>query len=133
MKIKFRPLSYKQVNKGNLIQFEMQREIAALEAIEDQQIRQTKSSETIKKLSSLNMEVIASTIDSIILPDQIVTNPEFITEFLTQCDRNIYESIRNTISKLRENSQTKPQKIRCVNCSHEYDQRVVLNVTDFFD
>ena len=132
LKIKFRPLSYKEVNKGNLIQFEMQREIAALEAIEDPQVRQTKSSETIKKLSSMNMEVIASTIDSIILPDQIVTNPEFITEFLTQCDRNIYESIRNTISKLRENSQTKPQKIRCVNCSHEYEQSLALNVSDFF-
>ena len=80
----------------------------------------------------MNMEVIASTIDSIILPDQIVTNPDFITEFLTQCDRNIYESIRNTISKLRENSQTKPQKIRCVNCSHEYEQSLALNVSDFF-
>jgi len=132
LKIKFRPLSYKEVNKGNLVQFEMQREIAVLEAIEDAQIRQTKSSETIKKLAEMNMAVIALTIDSIILPDQIVTNSDFITEFLAQCDRNIYESIRETISTIRINSQTKPQKIKCVNCSHEYNQALALNVTDFF-
>jgi hypothetical protein len=35
LKLQFKPLSYRQINAGNLVQFDMQREIASLEAIED--------------------------------------------------------------------------------------------------
>ena len=64
-----------------------------------------------------------------IIPDQYnAINKE---EFLEKCDRNAYETIRTQVSKIRENSTTKPQKIKCVNCGHEYEQALALNITDF--
>jgi hypothetical protein len=133
LQIKFRPLSYKEVNDGNLAQFQMQREISAMQAIEDEDTRQAKSSEIMKMITKINMRLISSTIESISINNDVVTNREFIQEFLEHCDRNAYENVRTQVAKIRENSTTKPQKIKCVNCSHEYEQALALNITDFFD
>lgn len=133
LKFKFKPLSYRDVNKGNMTQFTMQREIAAIDAITDQEERSIKSSETMKKLTKLNIDFLSNTIDQIITPNEIVTKNEFIHEFLENCDRSTHELIREKVVKLRESTAIKPQRIKCVSCSHEYDQALALNVTDFFE
>jgi len=130
--IKFKPLSYKQVNGLNLSQLEAQREIMSLEEVKDENEKNTKSGSIMKKLSSLNMNLVAITIESISVPGETVTDPKFILEFLSSCDRNTFEKIRQAMIDLRANSNIKPQKIRCINCSHDYDQTLTLNVTDFF-
>ena len=132
LQVKFKPLSYKEVNQGNLSQFHMQREINAMQSIEDEDARQAKSSEIMKSITKINMNLISGTIESISIQAEVVTNSEFIMEFLEKCDRNAYETIRTQVSKIRENSTTKPQKIKCVNCGHEYEQALALNITDFF-
>jgi len=128
----FKPLSYKEVNTGNMGQFIMQREIAAMQEIEDDTAKSAKSSEIMKKLTQMNIELIGSVIESIDLPDQNVTNREHINEFLTGCDKKTYEKIREHVLSLRESSNIKPQKIKCVSCSHDYEQTLLLNVSDFF-
>jgi hypothetical protein len=130
--IKFKPLSYRDVNKGNLVQFNMQRDIAQLEKIEDETERSIKSSETMKRLSKLNVDFLSSTIESVQTPTDIVTSNEFIVEFLENCDRNTHDLLRKKVVELRDSTSIKPQKIKCVNCSHEYEQSISLNVTDFF-
>lgn len=130
--VRFRPLSYKEVNDNNLLQFNLQREITAMQAIEDETARQEKSNEIMKIITKTNMDLITSTIESISVPSEVVTDRDFIHEFLEKCDRNTFESIRLYVSKIRTDATTKPQRIRCVNCSHEYDQELALNVADFF-
>jgi len=131
--IKFKPLNYTQVNQGNMGQFIIQREINGLQSIEDDEQRSKASGEIMKKLTQMNMDLIASVIESITIPTEVVTNREFISEFLNGCDRTTYEKIREHVLKLRESSNIKPQHIKCVSCSHEYDQSLVLNVSDFFE
>ena len=80
----------------------------------------------------MNIELIGSVIESIDLPDQNVTNREHINEFLTGCDKKTYEKIREHVLSLRESSNIKPQKIKCIHCQHEYSQDIVINQTDFF-
>ena len=130
--LKFKPLNYTQVNDGNMGQFLIQREINSLEGITDSTERSKVSGEIMKKLTQMNMELISSVIESITIPNEVVTNREFISEFLSGCDRATYEKIRQHVLKLRDSSNIKPQHIKCVSCSHEYDQSLVLNVSDFF-
>lgn len=131
--IKFKPITYNDSNGLNLAQFEAQREISNLEDMKDDIARNTKSGEIMKKLSTLNMNLIALTIESISVPGETVTDTKFIAEFLSSCDRSTFEKIRTTMINLRSDSNIKPQQIQCVNCSHEYTQTLTLNVTDFFD
>jgi hypothetical protein len=132
LKFQFKPLTYRQINKGNLAQFDMQREISNLDTIEDFTERSKKSSETMKKLTNLNIEFLANSIKTIITPNESVTDNNFILEFLRNCDRTTHDLIRAKIVELRENSSAKPQKMKCVHCSHEYEQPIALNLSDFF-
>jgi hypothetical protein len=134
LKINFKPLTYRDVNMGNLSQFELQREVMVLQEMEDETARAEKSAVTMQKLTKMNMELIASTVHSITTPtDEEVVNRDHINEYLQSCDRSTYEAIRQHAVKLREAASTKPMKIKCVNCSHEYEQSLSLNITDFFE
>ena len=129
---KFKPLTYKNVNEGNMAQFLIQQEIGQMQNIADEEEKGRISSEIMKKLTKMNMELVTIVIESITVPGEVVTSRDYIFEFLSSCDRASYDTIREYVAKLRDNSTIKPQKIKCVNCSHEYDQTLSLNVSDFF-
>ena len=134
LKIKFRPLSYKEANKGNTAQFEVQRVLSSLANIEDEEQRTKASSEGLKKISRVSMEIISNTIESITMPDGVkVMDKKFIFDFLVNCDKKTYAAIRDFSVKLRESTEIKPLKFKCMSCSHEYEQPFTLNITDFFE
>lgn len=133
LKIKLKPMNYTDINQGNLAQFEMQRDISSIESIVDQDERNEKSRTTMLKISKMNIDMMINSIEFIMIPTgEQVLDKAFIGEFLENCDRNVHELIRNSITSLRENTIIKPQKIKCIHCSHDYDQPLILNVTDFF-
>lgn len=133
LEIKFKPLTYREVNAGNLAQFEVRREINNIDTITDDTQKSQQSSITMKKLTEMNIALVANTIESINLPNVVVDNPEFISEYLHGCDKNTFNHIREHVVKLREGSTIKPMKIKCVSCANEYEQSLALNVTDFFE
>ena len=133
LKIKFKPLTYKEMNEVSLAQFEMQRAFGNINAIEDIDEKIKRSKEALAAVTEVSMKALAKTIHSIIIPSgEEVTQTEFIHDFLENCSKTMYESIRDYNTKLREQSGIKPLKIKCVHCEYEYDQTLTLNVTDFF-
>jgi hypothetical protein len=129
---KFIPFSYKEINNINMAQFEIEQAIRKLDNITDDDARQAESSVVLKKLNNLSMELIAESIESITTPASIVNEKEYILDFLKNCDRKSFEQLRTTAVKLRESSQLKPLDVKCIHCSHEYQQKLTLNVSDFF-
>jgi len=131
LKIKFKPLTYRDTNKTNAMQFEIQRTLTALETMPEDQ-RALATSEALKNISNMGILLVSSAIESITAPNIVVDNKEYILDFLRNCDSTTFESIRDQMVKLRQTSEIKPIKIKCVSCSHEYDQSIALNVADFF-
>lgn len=130
--IKFQPLSYKTVNKISLIQFELERKMKSYNNIEDQELKAKHSSDTMREVTILSTNTIAETIQSITTSSAVVDNKEYIIDFLKNCDVLTYETIRKQVVELRESSEMKPLKMKCINCSHEYQQPLAFNVSDFF-
>ena len=131
--IKFRPLTYKEINQTGNKQFEIQRIFTQLETIEDLNERNRRSTEALQKINLVTIEIIGETIEHIRTPDSFVTEKEFIVDFLQNCDKKTYELIKETNIKLRQSTETKPLQIQCVACNHEYSQPFTLNITDFFE
>ena len=129
---KFKPLAYKQINKINQVQFEIQTVVMGLDNIEDENLRKQKSTETMQKLNALSVSLVSETIESITTPSAVVNEKEFIIDFLKNCEKQTFESLRNYAIKMRESSEIKPLKMKCIHCQHEYDQSLILNPTDFF-
>jgi len=132
LKFKFKPLTYADINNGNILQFEFQKEIARIMDIENSEEQNKLSSTALKSLNEANISILADSIECVILPDQIVIDKGFIIEYLKNCDKKSHELIRSHIMKLKESTKSKPLKVRCISCSHEYEQSLALNVTDFF-
>jgi hypothetical protein len=62
----------------------------------------------------------------------LVTESEFIAEFLTNCDRKIYQEIRERIINLRAENELKPFDIECPECAHKHQQTLTLDQAAFF-
>lgn len=132
LSFKFKPLAYKQINKINQVQFEIQTVVMGLDNIQDENLRKQKSNETMQKLNDLSVSLVSETIESITTPSAVVSEKEFIIDFLKNCEKQTFESLRNYAIKMRESSEIKPLKMKCIHCQHEYDQSLILNPTDFF-
>jgi len=129
--IKFRPLTYREMNQAALAQFEIQKMFTGMNELPEEE-RTKKTQEVIVKITEITMAVLAQTIEYVRTPTITVNETEFILDFLQNCDKNVYVELRDYHSTLKDSTQIKPQKIKCIHCQHEYDQSIVINVTDFF-
>jgi len=129
--IKFRPLTYREMNQAAMAQFEIQKMFNSMDGLSEEE-RTNKTQEAIVQITKITMSVLAQTIEYVKTPNISVSETEFILDFLQNCDKNSYIELRDYHSKLKDSTQIKPQKIKCVHCQHEYEQSIVINVTDFF-
>jgi len=132
LKIKFKPLSYREMNEGAMGQFEVQRIFMNLDTIEDADERNNASHQALERITYLTMELIARTIEYIETPGASVTEQEFILDFLQHCDRNVYTEIRDYNTMLKMETEIKPLNIECDSCQNKYEQPFTLNPADFF-
>jgi hypothetical protein len=132
LKIKFKPLNYKSLSQSSVRQFEIQKAIMSIDRMEDGPDREAKSMDLLKVITDSTLDVLVNTIDYIATPDAIVNDRIFIVEFLQNTDKKTFETIKDYSVNLRESTQTKPLQIKCIHCSHEYEQLFTLNVSDFF-
>lgn len=130
--VKFRPLTYKEMNEANIKQFEIQRLFMSIEAIENEEERVKKTQEAIVSITETTMQILAKTIEYVRTPSAMVNDTNFIIDYLHNCDKNTYLTIRDFHTKMKEQSELKPLDIKCPHCSNEYKQPFILNTSDFF-
>lgn len=128
-----KPMTYEQVNANSMSQYEDQKLIEMLPASdlpEEEKIKRI--NETFLKLTRMTLDAVSESIGMIRANSEIVVEPEFIREFINNCDRDLYGRVRDTIIKIREESELKPLDITCQGCQKEYETPFTLNVTNFF-
>ena len=132
--ITFVPLSYRQINQNSQMQFEDQKLMQALNSTDmDNEQRLAMLGESFKKITALTVRAIAVSISSIQTPDAIVTEPDYILEFLNNCEKDIFQQIRDHAIALRQAGEIKPLDIVCSECSHKYTQDFSLDMSNFFE
>lgn len=132
LKIKFRPLTYKEMNQAATDQFNIQKVYANIESIENVDEKAKVTQNAVRDITEATMKIISNTIDYIETPTTTVTEKEFIDDFLHNCDGSIYIAIRDHNANLKNSTELKPLEIKCTNCSNEYQQPYTLNASDFF-
>jgi hypothetical protein len=130
--IKFRPLTFKEMNDVSVSQFDMQRQFIQLNQLEDMDEKNKRSKEVLKSITDTTMQALSKCIVHIKTPTVFVDENEFIFDFIQNCDKTMYEQIRDHNASLKQQSESKPLKVKCIHCNHEYEQPFTLNVSDFF-
>lgn len=128
------PISYKHQNDINLKQYDQQRLIQQIQLepnlTDEQKVEEL--NKALHQITELTIETLKYSISSIRAKGTLVTETEFISEFLTNCDRKIYQEIRDRIIKLRTDSEIKPFDIACPSCGHKHQQTLTLDQAAFF-
>lgn len=130
--VKFKPLTYRDMNNAGMKQFEIQKTYSNIDNIKDEAEKNKISEQALRSVTSLTMQILVEAIDYVKTPTSIVKEKEFILDFLQNCDKNIYIMIRDYNAKLKASTEIKPLDIKCVECNNEYQQPFTLNMTDFF-
>jgi hypothetical protein len=65
-------------------------------------------------------------------PQALVSEQPFIEEFLKNCDRELFNQIRDHVLQLREQSELQPLKLQCTACNNKYEQSLTLDMSSFF-
>lgn len=134
LEITFTPIAYRHQNETNIKQYDQQRMIQQIQMsdqlADEQKIEQL--NETLQKITSLTIETLKYSISSIRTPQSLVTEPEFIHEFLVNCDRRFFTEIRDHIIDLRQQSEIESIGVTCSHCDHQWKQTLTLDQAAFF-
>lgn len=131
--IQFQPMDYRRQNDTNHLQFEQQKNIQMIQSSDlSNEDKITELNKSLHRITELTIDALKWSIAAIRTPQALVTEPEFIHEFLTNCDRKLYSQIKDHIINLRESSELKPLTIKCNECNHEYLQQISLDQATFF-
>lgn len=134
LQIRFAPLTYKEVNDNNKRQFEDQKLIQVLNSAEVNDDERLKLlGDSFRKITDVTVNALAHSIRSITSPDGIVAERAFIEEFLRNCEKSIFNRIKDHAINLRQETEIKPMDVTCTECSTAYKQEFSLDMTNFFD
>ena len=129
----FKPINYKDVNQNNQVQFEQQQ---ALRIVNSDEIEESAKVEqlnrSMKVINELTLKTIAQSISAIKTPDALVTEIEYIYEFLNNCDSRLFAQLRDYVIALKQASEIKPIDLACPECKHQYTQPFTLDMASFF-
>jgi hypothetical protein len=133
LEIYFRPLSYKNLNDNSQLQYEQQK---LLQVIPDSAVseadKMTALTKAFKQLTEITIRSLSISITAIKTPQALVSEQPFIEEFLKNCDRDLFNQIRDHVLALREQSELQPLNLECTACKHKYEQVLTLDMASFF-
>jgi hypothetical protein len=113
LKIKVKPLTYKQVTEAQLKTFEQQRIYSQINQSDMSAEEKTKRfSDSFKQLNMLNTNLLISNIDEITLPSgEAVSNADHIKDFIANADAKIIKDLENKLIDIRQQGSIKPFRV----------------------
>jgi hypothetical protein len=129
----FKPINYKDVNQNNQVQFEQQQALRIVNSDEiEESVKVEQLNQSMRVINELTLKTIAQSISAIKTPDALVTEIEYIYEFLNNCDSKLFAQLRDYVIALKQASEIKPIDLTCPECSHKYTQPFTLDMASFF-
>ena len=115
------------------MQFEQQQ---ALRIVSNDDIEESVKVEQLNRsmrvINELTLKTIAQSISAIKTPDALVTEIEYIHEFINNCDSRLFAQLRDYVIALKQASEIKPIDLACPECKHQYTQPFTLDMASFF-
>jgi hypothetical protein len=133
MNIFFKPMSYKNLNDNNSMQYENQKLLQMLPDVDVEESEKMNAlSSALRRITDITVKALAQSIAAVRTPQALVSESEYIEEFLKNCQRELFNRIRDHIISLKEQSEMQPITLACPECNHEYSQAITLDMSSFF-
>jgi len=134
MDIYFRPMSYQNMSDNNKLQYENQKLLQNIPDGTGTDVdKMSALSKALQEVTAMTVKALAQSIAMVKTPTAMVSEPEFIEELLKNCDRKLFNEIRDYIVTNKAQSEMQPIRLTCPECKHEYEQTVTLDMSSFFE
>jgi hypothetical protein len=113
-RIKFNPLTYKEITQSQLLAFEQQKTMSSVSASQmSEEEKNKRFTESFKKLTDVNWSILQDSIQQITTPDGVVvSDKEQINDFLSNCNSKIVLEIQEELGRVRNQANFKPLKFK---------------------
>lgn len=133
VEVMFGPIMFENQNASNIDQFEQQQMIRSItESDLSEKEKLQKMGEALKQITLLTMKALCYSVVGVRTPAGFVTDKQHILEYLQQCDRSVYQAIKDHVVDLRQQNEIQPMTIECDSCHQTYKQLVNLEMSSFF-
>lgn len=132
LKVTLRPLTYKELTKINIENFKLQKMMLQLDLIEDEEQKQARVDEIYRKLADLQTELFITSIESVQIPEGVVNEKEYITDWVKNSERDLYAKIKEKLELNKAAWEVPKQKIQCTNCGTPDELEINLDQSSFF-
>ena len=133
------PLTFKHLNQTNMKSFETNR---IMSMVNDENIPEEKKLEifnsSFSNLTKISIDLLADSINKIVTPSGEVTEKQYITEFVNNVDKDVFEKIQNHIKELKQHNDIKPLEFSStpeqieLGAPETYTIPITFNNSDFF-
>jgi hypothetical protein len=127
-----RPLNYKQNTDFALRNFGIQQKLYQIANLPDVEAQQRANTDIFEELTTLRNEIFTAGIESIDTGKTVVTEREFIDEWVANVDLEMVERVRAHMESNREKWIPPAQTVKCNECEHEDQVRIELDQSNFF-
>lgn len=131
IQIKLRPLTYFEMSHYSIENFKLQKTLSQVDDLPEEE-RQAQIDQIFQDLAELQLDLFVTMIESVGVPDQIVTDKEAIFNWLKNSDRSVFQHIKTKIDTNRNEWSIPQQSITCASCSTEDSVEIILDYSSFF-
>lgn len=131
--IKIRPLSYKEISEFNIENFKLQKMLIQLNQAEGEESKQEAMDNIYLTLATIQKKLLIASIESITIPEAVVTEKDFIEEWLSNSIKDVYNQIKDHLESSKKDWALPPLAIKCSECDTESELEVTLDQSSFFD
>jgi hypothetical protein len=130
--ITIRPLNYKEATTFNLENYGIQQRLSQILSLGDEKEKQNLMSGLFEELGNLQNRIFIAGVEEIATPTAQVTEYAFIKEFLENCDKEIFDSLKEHIDQNNQKWRIPPNPTKCEACGHEDSITIDLDQSSFF-
>ena len=128
-----RPYTYKEFTKKTLARIEQEK---IFNIVNDQNMSDEEKVDrfgvSFVKLTELTVETIADVVKQIDTPQGSETNPEEIRNFVSNANKEIFETLQKSLNAMKAQLDLKVKNAKCDKCDHQFDINVTMDQADFF-
>jgi hypothetical protein len=131
--VTFCPLSFYDHNNFNNQIFQCKKKLSQASLIEDPDQKEHLANEIISEFNNIELKFLIANIHSVQTQTDTVFNPEYISEFVYNCDKRSYNQIKLHIEQLKTATKCRNLNLTCDHCGHDYNSEISLDYASFFE
>lgn len=133
-KIKLNPQNYQSSSKINIIRFEEQKILQAINsATLTPEEKTAEVNKSMNKVFAISLESLVNSTEYIELDDgTIVTQPDFLAEFYANSESEVTKLVNNKLEEIAKTSGLAPIGTTCTECAASYEFPIEFDYASFF-